>query len=172
MSKRRISVSQTASRRRAPQLQIMLVASPRILPVGRGCAGLADGRSDRCAAIQAAARWYLAAGEHASRQGPLCARGRRRSAQPVEHAAGAACPRLVRAVRCLRPITSLDIPHEGADTPLYNPQEWSMAEGKSEILQGTLDLMALKTLDAMGPMHGYGIARRIEQLSEQTLLVN
>ena len=47
-----------------------------------------------------------------------------------------------------------------------------MAEGKSDILQGTLDLMALKTLDAMGPMHGYGIARRIEQLSEQTLLVN
>jgi PadR family transcriptional regulator PadR len=47
-----------------------------------------------------------------------------------------------------------------------------MAGGKSDILQGTLDLMALKTLDAMGPMHGYGIARRIEQLSEQTLLVN
>jgi PadR family transcriptional regulator len=47
-----------------------------------------------------------------------------------------------------------------------------MAEGRSDILQGTLDLMTLKTLDAMGPMHGYGIARRIEQLSEQTLLVN
>ena len=47
-----------------------------------------------------------------------------------------------------------------------------MAAGKSEILQGTLDLMVLKTLDAMGPLHGYGIARRIEQLSEQALLVN
>ena len=47
-----------------------------------------------------------------------------------------------------------------------------MPEGKSEILQGTLDLMVLKTLDAMGPMHGYGIARRIEQLSEDALLVN
>jgi MFS family permease len=47
-----------------------------------------------------------------------------------------------------------------------------MAGGKSDILQGTLDLMALKTLDAMRPMHGYGIARRIEQLSEQTVLVN
>ena len=45
-------------------------------------------------------------------------------------------------------------------------------EDKSEILQGTLDLMVLKTLDAMGPMHGYGIARRIEQLSEEALLVN
>ena len=47
-----------------------------------------------------------------------------------------------------------------------------MAEGKSEILQGTLDLMVLKTLDAMGPLHGYGIARRIEQLSEDALRVN
>ena len=47
-----------------------------------------------------------------------------------------------------------------------------MAEEKSEILQGTLDLMVLKTLDAMGPLHGYGIARRIEQISEQALEVN
>lgn len=47
-----------------------------------------------------------------------------------------------------------------------------MAEGKSDILQGTLDLMVLKTLDAMGPLHGYGIARRIEQLSHEALLVN
>ena len=42
-----------------------------------------------------------------------------------------------------------------------------MGESKSDILQGTLDLMVLKTLDAMGPMHGYGIARRIEQISEE-----
>jgi PadR family transcriptional regulator PadR len=47
-----------------------------------------------------------------------------------------------------------------------------MAEGRSEILQGTLDLMVLKTLDAMGPLHGYGIARRLEQLSEDALRVN
>jgi PadR family transcriptional regulator PadR len=47
-----------------------------------------------------------------------------------------------------------------------------MPEAKSEILQGTLDLMVLKTLDAMGPLHGYGIARRIEQLSEEALRVN
>ncbi len=47
-----------------------------------------------------------------------------------------------------------------------------MAPGKSDILQGTLDLMVLKTLDAMGPMHGYGIARRIEQMSEDALQVN
>lgn len=47
-----------------------------------------------------------------------------------------------------------------------------MGDDKSEILQGTLDLMVLKTLDAMGPLHGYGIARRIEQLSEEALQVN
>ena len=47
-----------------------------------------------------------------------------------------------------------------------------MPENKSEILQGTLDLMVLKTLEAMGPLHGYGVARRIEQISEQTLQVN
>lgn len=47
-----------------------------------------------------------------------------------------------------------------------------MAASKSDILQGTLDLMVLKTLDAMGPMHGYGIARRIEQMSEGALQVN
>src|SRR5688572_14731470 len=43
---------------------------------------------------------------------------------------------------------------------------------RSTILQGTLDLMVLKTLEAMVPMHGYGLARRIEQISEDTLLVN
>ena len=47
-----------------------------------------------------------------------------------------------------------------------------MAESKSDILQGTLDLMVLQTLDTMGPLHGYGIARRIEQLSEEALVVN
>ena len=47
-----------------------------------------------------------------------------------------------------------------------------MAEQKSEILQGTLDLMVLQTLEAMGPMHGYGIARRIEQVSQEALQIN
>jgi PadR family transcriptional regulator, regulatory protein PadR len=45
-------------------------------------------------------------------------------------------------------------------------------ENKTDILQGTLDLMVLQTLQAMGPLHGYGIARRIEQLSEESLKVN
>jgi PadR family transcriptional regulator len=43
---------------------------------------------------------------------------------------------------------------------------------KSEVLQGTLDLMVLKVLDALGPQHGYGIARRIEQVSDQVLQLN
>ena len=43
---------------------------------------------------------------------------------------------------------------------------------KSEVLQGTLDLMILKTLHALGPMHGFGIARRIEQISEEVLQLN
>jgi PadR family transcriptional regulator PadR len=47
-----------------------------------------------------------------------------------------------------------------------------MAGDKSEILRGTLDLMVLKTLEVMGPLHGYGIARRIEQISEDALQIN
>jgi PadR family transcriptional regulator, regulatory protein PadR len=47
-----------------------------------------------------------------------------------------------------------------------------MTETKSDILQGTLDLMVLKTLETMGSLHGYGIARRIEQLGEDALRVN
>lgn len=47
-----------------------------------------------------------------------------------------------------------------------------MGESKSDVLQGTLDLMILKTLESMGPLHGYGIARRIEQVSNNTLILN
>ncbi len=46
------------------------------------------------------------------------------------------------------------------------------AHDRVDILQGTLDLMVLKTLDALGPMHGYGIATRVEQLGEGALQVN
>ena len=52
-----------------------------------------------------------------------------------------------------------------------------MAKGEGDgarvdVLQGTLDLMVLQTLDTMGRLHGYGIARRIEQISEDTLKLN
>ena len=43
---------------------------------------------------------------------------------------------------------------------------------RTDVLQGTLDLMVLQTLDTLGPLHGYGIARRIEQVSEDTLKLN
>lgn len=47
-----------------------------------------------------------------------------------------------------------------------------MGESKSDVLQGTLDLMVLKTLESMGPLHGYGIARRIEQVSGNGISLN
>ncbi len=47
-----------------------------------------------------------------------------------------------------------------------------MGEDRSDVLQGTLDLMVLKTLETMGPQHGYGIARRIEQVSGDSLRLN
>ena len=47
-----------------------------------------------------------------------------------------------------------------------------MTEQRSPILQGTLDLMVLKTLEQMGSLHGYGIGRRIEQVGQGALIVN
>ena len=47
-----------------------------------------------------------------------------------------------------------------------------MPSFKSEVLQGTLDLLVLKTLDSMGPIHGFGIALRIQQVSEDLLQLN
>lgn len=47
-----------------------------------------------------------------------------------------------------------------------------MTPPRGEVLQGTLDLIVLKTLDAMGPLHGYGIAQRIQQVSEDLLKLN
>jgi PadR family transcriptional regulator PadR len=47
-----------------------------------------------------------------------------------------------------------------------------MNESRAEVLQGTLDLIVLKTLDVMGPLHGYGIAQRIQLVSEDLLRLN
>lgn len=47
-----------------------------------------------------------------------------------------------------------------------------MTHSKLDLLQGTLDLMVLQTLAAMGPLHGYGLARRIEQQSGDEILLN
>src|SRR5712692_118256 len=55
--------------------------------------------------------------------------------------------------------------------PVGNQNGGAMKQ-KTDVLQGTLALMVLKTLDVLGPLHGYGIARRIEQISGNLLAVN
>jgi len=62
-------------------------------------------------------------------------------------------------------------PRAGARRRSPRLREHAMPD-KSDVLQGTLDLMVLKTLDALGSLHGYGIARRIEQVSEHALALN
>jgi transcriptional regulator len=47
-----------------------------------------------------------------------------------------------------------------------------MGSNKADILQGTLDFMVLRTLETMGPLHGYGIAQRIQQVSEDAIQLN
>ena len=47
-----------------------------------------------------------------------------------------------------------------------------MKESKLDLLQGTLDVMVLQTLSTLGPLHGYGVARRIEQVSGNQILLN
>jgi transcriptional regulator len=47
-----------------------------------------------------------------------------------------------------------------------------MRTSRAEVLQGTLDMLVLKTLDTLGPMHGFGIAQRIRQVSEDLLCLN
>ena len=91
--------------------------------------------------------------------------------------------------RRLQPTGKLDFPWRRPPRPrarpLRTPLLWTthrrrdifyaMSKGKldrSEVLQGTLDLMVLQTLAALGAQHGYGIARRIEQVSEEVLQLN
>jgi PadR family transcriptional regulator, regulatory protein PadR len=66
----------------------------------------------------------------------------------------------------------VDIQIESGAEYLLKRYSKTMGENKSDVLQGTLDLMVLKTLESMGPLHGYGIARRIEQVSNDTLSLN
>ena len=55
---------------------------------------------------------------------------------------------------------------------IHRSRRQLVKDTRSDILQGTLDLMVLKTLDGLGPLHGYGIARRIEQVSDGVLELN
>jgi PadR family transcriptional regulator, regulatory protein PadR len=63
-------------------------------------------------------------------------------------------------------------PQKKCDIDVVLPQERQVGESKLDLLQGTLDVMVLRTLDAMGALHGYGIARRIEQVSGNAVLLN
>jgi PadR family transcriptional regulator PadR len=58
------------------------------------------------------------------------------------------------------------------DNTVAVPQEACVSRSKLDLLQGTLDLMVLQTLSVLGPLHGYGVARRIEQLSGNEVLLN
>ncbi len=62
--------------------------------------------------------------------------------------------------------------HRCCDRLLYITNRRGLGGAEIGDLQGTLDLMVLQTLEAMGPLHGYGIARRIEQISREALQVN
>jgi PadR family transcriptional regulator PadR len=78
----------------------------------------------------------------------------------------------------------MDIAYEQRYAHLHRPKDRWRGEGgqrrdetlmdrkTSEVLQGTLDLMILKTLHALGPLHGFGIARRLEQVSRDVLQLN
>jgi PadR family transcriptional regulator PadR len=68
-------------------------------------------------------------------------------------------------------------PNEVWQSSCWKPTRWRHETGlvmkqKADVLQGTLALMVLKTLHVLGPLHGYGIARRIEQISGDLLAVN
>jgi PadR family transcriptional regulator PadR len=70
-------------------------------------------------------------------------------------------------------LTNLPVafPEEACHSPVGNQDGGAMKQ-KTDVLQGTLALMVLKTLDVLGTLHGYGIARRIEQISGNLLAVN
>jgi len=66
----------------------------------------------------------------------------------------------------------VDMPHESAPLSCGNTTGVGMTDTKLDLLQGTLDLLVLQTLSSMGSLHGYGIARRIEQVSGNEVLLN
>jgi PadR family transcriptional regulator PadR len=69
-------------------------------------------------------------------------------------------------------LSVVDIQQEFLYTFVDSQKERQVGKAKTDILQGTLDLLVLKTLDSMGSMHGWAIAKRIEQVSASVLAVN
>jgi len=78
----------------------------------------------------------------------------------------------VRYVAATRQAPPVALTHEPTPATVGITQEIYLPEKKLDLLQGTLDLMVLQTLAAMGSLHGYGIARRIEQASGDAVLLN
>src|SRR5215472_768244 len=68
--------------------------------------------------------------------------------------------------------TPVAFPHKSCYSPVAIAQEPLMSDSKLDLLQGTLDVMVLQTLSNIGPLHGYGVARRIEQVSGNEVLLN
>src|ERR1039458_6790083 len=62
--------------------------------------------------------------------------------------------------------------HRTCDMLMWHQHRRAMPDSKLDLLQGTLDIMVLQTLATMGALHGYGIARRIEQVSGDEILLN
>src|SRR5436190_15260839 len=77
-----------------------------------------------------------------------------------------------RAAVSAAPGSCVDFQHERCHPPVVSQQRKRMADPQSEVQYGTLDLMVLKTLESLGPLHGYGIARRIEQAAHGSLTLN
>ena len=71
-----------------------------------------------------------------------------------------------------RKVIPVDIAHEPCHIHVVVPQEKQPMQSKLDLLQGTLDVMVLRTLSTLGPLHGYGIARRIEQVSADNVILN
>jgi len=83
------------------------------------------------------------------------------------HPSEAVCVGLAEAFENLA--IPVDFPQEISHSPVDRPH---MTDASAEVPYGTLDLMVLKTLQAMGSLHGYGIARRIEQVAQGSLTLN
>jgi transcriptional regulator len=76
------------------------------------------------------------------------------------------------AASSIRPGDLLTINRSKLTLLLIAKRRIAMAQTRGEVLQGTLDLIVLKTLEALGPLHGYGIAMRIQQVSADLLQLN
>src|SRR5581483_5731803 len=94
----------------------------------------------------------------------------------VQNSGARICPHRTSSGSAYPLFADLNFPVANQHVPSYThvayQQELSMDQPRSNVPPGTLDLMVLKTLDTLGPLHGYGIARRIEQVAQGILALN